>query len=295
MNRLSRLVIKSAWVAGVVSGTTFGVGCSSPSNAEEAAPAAVPVSQGLTIEREPQVLRGTLERGDSLVTFESRYLGEAAASLVVRVNGKRLEIAMDANDGWMQADGHDAILTTADRTALSSLATELGTYLVAHAGAPHELFAAVNAEYWSEAPEGFVHRFKNERLRVTRLEASEGISPRVRPLGNGDDGVTCITKNTTRTAYYDVGTSGTVYSQSVVVNSNWGTNNCGGGDYSCMGRCGGGCGWGAPSSYTLDCLDHDTCSHNLCGSGGGSDSNCGDEYNMAQDDWSQGVLRGCYG
>jgi hypothetical protein len=40
--------------------------------------------------------------------------------------------------------------------------------------------------------------------------------------------------------------------------------------------------------YTQDCLNHDVCSHNLNASGGSSDANCGDEYNAASDDATNG-------
>lgn len=63
-----------------------------------------------------------------------------------------------------------------------------------------------------------------------------------------------------------------------------------------MGRCGPGCGrsW-IPSGWAKDCMDHDQCSHKNYSSGGGSDPNCGDEYNEAIDDWTFSVIRGCNG
>ena len=55
------------------------------------------------------------------------------------------------------------------------------------------------------------------------------------------------------------------------------------GDYSCMGRCGPACGGG---DWTLDCLEHDACSRYYSASGGGNDSNCGDEWWEASDDYT---------
>ncbi len=107
--------------------------------------------------------------------------------------------------------------------------------------------------------------------------------------GERNEGITCIYKGTNVTATYDLGNNGTVRNRTVKVNSN------GGGSYGCMGRCGGGCGWGAPSSYTKDCMDHDKCSLDTGASGGSSDSNCGDEFDHAADDWTWGVWRGCRG
>lgn len=64
--------------------------------------------------------------------------------------------------------------------------------------------------------------------------------------------------------------------------------------YRCRGQCGANChqatgpptyrcrGWGA---YTRDCAEHDDCSYRTNASGGASDSNCGDEFKEARDDF----------
>ena len=63
-----------------------------------------------------------------------------------------------------------------------------------------------------------------------------------------------------------------------------------------MARCGCGCGWGAPSAWTKDCLDHDICIVDQNGQNGlATDKNCGDEFRHAADDYTFGVLRGCRG
>lgn len=104
-----------------------------------------------------------------------------------------------------------------------------------------------------------------------------------------NEGITCITKGSTVTAVYDKGTNGTVVRTTIKVGSSYKTG-------SCMGRCGAGCGWGAPSAWTKDCLDHDICIVDQNGvNGGATDTNCGDEFNQAADDYSLGVLRGCRG
>lgn len=104
-----------------------------------------------------------------------------------------------------------------------------------------------------------------------------------------DEGITCISKGTTVTAEYDKGTSGTLIKTNIKV----GTSYKGG---SCMGRCGGACGWGAPSAWTKDCLDHDICIVDQNGQNDlATDPNCGDEFRHAADDYTFGVLRGCSG
>lgn len=102
-----------------------------------------------------------------------------------------------------------------------------------------------------------------------------------------NEGITCITKGSTVNAQYDDRRGD--HSKWIVVGSKAGPS------YGCMGRCGGDCGWGAPSAWTKDCMDHDQCSWENNSSGGGSDPNCGDEYNEAVDDWTFGVVRGCRG
>ncbi len=107
-------------------------------------------------------------------------------------------------------------------------------------------------------------------------------------LSLADIGITCIKKGSSVKAEWNTRTQGYV-SEWITTGSNWPNG------YGCMGRCGADCGWGAPSSWTKDCMDHDACSYRNRASGGSSDPNCGDEFNEAQDDWTWGVSRGCSG
>ncbi|NVJ01072.1 hypothetical protein HV824_23545 [Myxococcus sp. AM009] len=275
-------VFASRLLGGLVS-VLLVVGCGVAPAGEEPAPAVESSAEGLTLERAPAGMQGTFSHDGSRVEFQSQALSADAVRLFVTVNGKRFDFEMDFSDGVLKSDGHEVVLSAQDRQALATFGFSLGSHLMQE-GAPlrHELLVAVQAEYWSESPEGYVHRAKVMNADVSAMS-------------NGNDGIACITKGRTYTAVYDRGTAGAITSKTVVANSNWGPNVCGGGDYNCMGRCGPGCGWGAPSAYTLDCLDHDTCSHDLCSSDGASDVNCGDEFSNAQDDWSLGVARGCFG
>ena len=67
-----------------------------------------------------------------------------------------------------------------------------------------------------------------------------------------NEGITCLTKGSYETAVYDKGSNGQVINTTLKVGSSYKGGNC-------MGRCGGGCGWGAPSAWAKDCLDHDIC------------------------------------
>ena len=64
----------------------------------------------------------------------------------------------------------------------------------------------------------------------------------------------------------------------------WGMHPTNGGDYDCQGRCGGGCSNGN-SNWARDCLKHDVCSWYFSASGGFLDSNCGDSFGQATNDF----------
>lgn len=104
-----------------------------------------------------------------------------------------------------------------------------------------------------------------------------------------NEGITCVSIGSTVTAEYDKGTNGTLVRTSIRVGESYKGGNC-------MGRCGASCGWGAPSAWTKDCLDHDICVVDQGGKNDlANDTNCGDEFNHAADDYVFGVIRGCSG
>lgn len=103
-----------------------------------------------------------------------------------------------------------------------------------------------------------------------------------------NEGITCIYKGSTVKAVYDKGSNGQLVQKNIVVGNSYKGGKC-------MGRCGG-CGWGAPSAWAKDCLDHDICIVDQNGKNDlAFDKNCGDEFRHAADDYSFGVLRGCRG
>jgi len=107
--------------------------------------------------------------------------------------------------------------------------------------------------------------------------------------GERDEGITCVSKGSYKTAVYDKGSNGQVISTRIKVGNSYKGGKC-------MGRCGGACGGWAPSAWTKDCLDHDICIVDQDGKNGLAwDKNCGDEFNHAADDYTFGVLRGCRG
>ena len=109
-------------------------------------------------------------------------------------------------------------------------------------------------------------------------------------FAGSNEGVSCVKRDSTVQAVYDKGSNG----RTIRTNIRIGQSYKGG---SCMGRCGASCGrrW-IPSAWTKDCLDHDICIVDQNGqNGGATDTNCGDEFRHAADDYVTGVIRGCRG
>lgn len=269
-------------VAKVVFGLalSMGAGC-----ADTTEPGDTPVtetrgtSQGLSFDRhDARTLSGSFVDGNATILFSAHALAGERAELELTINGKILGYeavaATDAHNGFYRVDA-DTAFDTADiagaQAALDALTLELGNDVTAmalfEASVPKMAYFIANQKAGAD---------------VASFQVNEYSSLEARPKSINDDGRVCIKRTTTVTAYYD-NSAGTVFTVPTVVGSDWGTSACGAGNYGCMGRCGGGCnGWGG--GWTLDCLEHDVCSHNLCASGGGSDANCGDEYNHASSD-----------
>jgi hypothetical protein len=232
---------------------------------------------GLSIEENTAtVLRGSLLNEAGKLSFVVLTPASGPASMTIQINGKILEIYRDGDA--VIHDGHNQIFSTADHALLTGLVEQLTARFLG-VEPPVGVEAIVSmAAFLSRAPAGYVHRrdvFPD--APVAEFAPSAAI---------GGEGVICITKNVTRNAEYD-DKYGAPFSTPVVVGANWGTNKCNsGGNYSCMGGCGAGCDSYGRARYTKDCLDHDTCSHEYCSTTGGSDANCGDEYNEAKDDVS---------
>lgn len=234
----------------------------------------------LQIESEDHIL-GALDHELGRIAFDVVADSESL-TVLVDLEDKHFSLVMDRDTPYFESDGGDATLNDRDRSLLLDLSAAVQVELE-----ESELTRATAAftGYLSEAPDG--HPIVG---RTVRNEFADGLSPR----STGNDGITCVNKGQTYTAYY---TAGGNRQQSVRVGDDWGRNVAGSGNYDCMGRCGAACKpwWAFASAWTLDCLEHDVCSHNHAASGGGSDPNCGDEYDEAQDDWMWGVPNGCSG
>jgi hypothetical protein len=197
--------------------------------------------------------------------------------LKVSLNGKTFDMKLDAS---VTIDGHDAVLTVADHALLQTLLGELRARFETATTISRGIETLVNfGSYLSDAPAGHVHLRLINGVAVPEGFAASASS--AAPI--------CLTKGATVTAKY-TNKAGTTITQAVVVGSDWGKNAAGtSGNYSCMGGCGAGCPTsnGGKTKYLQDCLNHDTCSHNLNSSGGPFDRNgCADEFNAASDDYN---------
>jgi hypothetical protein len=213
------------------------------------------------------VTRGRFATTDGQVSF---FATSDAATRVSRlqINGKTFDATVD---GSVTVDGHDAVLTAAEKALLLTFSEALTSrFQTETRGASRFEALATLGSYLSEAPEGYVHL----RL-VNGVAIPEGVAA---SAGNGS--IKCLKKGQTATASYTSST-GVRTSKAVVVGANWGTSLCSKGNYACMGLCGGAC---FGKAWTQDCLNHDTCSHDKCSTAGSGDPNCKDEYSAASDD-----------
>lgn len=299
---------KNAFVGRMVVGVALvaGAGCADVATPGEGDTQGA--SLGLTIDRhDARTLQGSFVDADTTIVFDAKATPDGRATLSFLINGKELgyEGLASTSDrhGWyrVQADtAFDAVDIAGAHEAVVALTEELG-----HDSTALSLFEASvpkMAFYISNLSPG--EFFKS----YEQMEFAAGVAV---PKMLGLDGAKCIVKGNTETAYYDKDVADTrtpladgmgpsapsvpavevamnavppigVYAQPALVGSNWGRSNYNGGDYDCMGLCGGGCQKFFRGGWTLDCLEHDVCSHNLGASGGGSDKNCGDEYKDAQ-------------
>lgn len=247
-------------------------------------------------------IKGAYVEENHSLNYEVKKENEAY-HLRTDIDGKILEAIVSYEDYSIEFNGNENTLSPTQMLMLNTAAVKLGEAIYgnqeadlqnnctdgSHTGSREDerpsQFSFTEVEntlvqvldYWSQAPEGYVY----ETYRVV----FEQEAPNER---RGNDGVSCVKRGRTYTLQYDGSAGNTNVSRKAGYN--------GGGSYGCMGRCGVGCGrsW-IPSSWTLDCFEHDECSLRYGASGGSSDRNCGDEFNEAADDWVFGVIRGCFG
>jgi len=197
----------------------------------------------------------------------------------VQIDHLELQAVVNYKNQSIDFDGKDAVLTLHQKETLLDLGEEISSYLFKGEESTDKFSMAEYTllrllEYWAKSPVGFPHKKRSVTSKVDPKQA----------LKSRDEGITCIRKNTYVTAEYD-DDRGNIR-ESILVNGN-----------DCIGRCGSGCGsfFTIASAWTKDCLDHDRCGRVNGGSFNPFDSECGDEYREAADDYLFGVIRGCRG
>lgn len=223
-------------------------------------------------EQTDTALLGSYDAGDMTVQFTARMPAEYVGDVVLSIHGKTLAVHVDAYHGDIVVDGHATELQADEIAALVSFNQAITDYLgdaVEDTSAMHEGTLLAASAYLATAP---------AKTPLDRVEKHVLGLSREGTFSRGDDGKKCIHKGDTRTAKFD-GDEGD-NAETWVVGANGGQQ--WNGDFSCMGRCGVGCG---SYDWTQDCLEHDACSRHYYSSTGAFDHNCGDEYSEAADDY----------
>ena len=285
------------------SGGSIGDVSTVPEQPEESDPGSAEALASLIIEDRTDVHTvGRIHTADGDFTFSATTSKEGRLSVAFNINGKRFDALVDG--ATTVIDGHDAVLTEADKTLLRTFAQAFDTKLAGITTYRHDSAIYSWAAFLAIAPNNYVHK------RIENVEEPEVLAAgTTRVFGN--EGTKCIAKGTVWTADYtarpmawggkvDAGAGtfsldgGINYiSEPVLVGSNWGKvkprtgattwSTSATSDYNCMGKCGGACS-SLGGGYTKDCLDHDTCSYRYMSYGGGNDTYCGDEYSQASEE-----------
>ncbi len=222
-------------------------------------------------------LKGKKKVGSYLISYEVKEVSELYFETNIKIDKCVLTAFVDYTKEDITLDGYNAILTEDQKEALLALGEELSEYLFKDESVDNFMMTEYTLlrllEYWAKSPANY--KYQKNQILTNRDTGIKGTN----------EGITCIRKNTYVTAVYD-DAGGKEYRDRKLVNGN-----------RCLGRCGSGCPgiFTLASAWTKDCLDHDQCGRVLGGSTNPFDSNCGDEYAQAADDYLFGVIRGCRG
>ncbi len=236
------------------------------------------VSQQVGLEKHDEKhLKGKMTVQGHVVDYEVLETSELYYEVVIKIDNQLLIGDVDYNKEDLSLDGHNAVLSRSQKKAFLTVGEELSKYLFKDESTDNFLMTEYTLlrllEYWAKSPSNY----KYQKVTIKGYQDNG--------LKGTNDGIACIRKNTYVTAVYD-DASGRQYRDRKLVNGN-----------RCLGRCGSGCPgtFTIASAWTKDCLDHDQCGRELGGSSNPFDSNCGDEYFQAADDYLFGVIRGCKG
>jgi len=209
-------------------------------------------------------------------------------TLQVKIDGLPLDARINYDSLKVSHDGHDAVLTSSQKLALSEWSN---TYLnnlnlraednngdFVYSNLDHALL--FNIAYWSEAPPNFIY----SKVSVSRTIEEESMDRNLHDIfcDIAIDGVfiDCVKRGEVYTVRYDRGIFGvgTVITENIEVDRS-----------SCNGLCGGGCFFEGTvfETWSYDCLTHDRCNDN------NSEWHCWDEFILAMDDFVIGTATQC--
>ncbi|GGO25305.1 hypothetical protein [Micromonospora parathelypteridis] len=250
---------------------------------------------------------GTFARSATVIEFEAAAQSAVTAEVSLSVAGKKFTASKDIAKGVAKWSGGEASLQPDDRTALDAFAKSLESTWIKPANATktpvplHRDLTIRLAMLVAEAPVGTrigsqevprpVERFGAKQLpeKAAGVESclKEGASATAPNSASrsaviaacqesNEDGILYTGCNQNAWVVHDAD-SHCFLGESIYV---------GPASYDCMGKCGGGC--FIITGYTYDCADHDRCGRQHGGSTNPWDSECGDEYFEADDDflWS---------
>ncbi|HET8642854.1 MAG TPA: hypothetical protein VFM37_13020 [Pseudonocardiaceae bacterium] len=279
--------------------------------ATDGALAAAPVADELQIAQDSaDRVTGSFARGASIVSFDGQRTSAVSATASIVVNGKAVTAARDLRSGTASWSGGGAALQPDDRDALVALVKALDTHWLEPTrdqqgtlGGHRDLVLRMTM-LLAEAPLGLAlepqvaprpgERTLEKKVDLTGASPAEescladvvattaaGSAERREAIilcqESNEDGIWYFPCNTAyRTVCHDAD-SHCFLCESLLTGT---------GSSGCMGECGPGC--DGLNIYTYDCADHDQCGRVHGGSLNPWDSECGDEYWEADDDFLWG-------
>lgn len=250
---------------------------------------------------------GTFARSATVIEFAATASSAVTTEVTLSVGGRTFTASKDHAKGFAQWSGGGASLQPDDKLALDAFANALESEWVEPASATkapiplHRDLTIRLALLLAEAPPGTMigtqdvprptERFGDRKLPASAVAVGscleEATFATVKNSAerkavvaacqeSNEDGIWYTGCNVNEWVLHDAGDH-CMMSEVVYV---------GPASYDCMGKCGGGC--FIITGYTYDCADHDRCGRVHGGSTDPWDSECGDEYWEADDDflWS---------
>jgi hypothetical protein len=222
---------------------------------------------------------GTAQLGELGVRFESVSEGTTAGHIIFDLDHGSVAygVSLDDNEYW--SDGQGIALREGDVVLMQQLAAALTEAMADDADdlGFAEMLLVNGVTYLSQAPVGWQIPSRSRAL------PQPGVSPTDTLWSTADDGIKCVKKY----SWYSASWDWPDYYESKVVQVNEGGH--------CLGKCGD-CGFGFGQSWTLDCLEHDSCIKDAASMGlpvVGEvpwDYYCGDEWQEAENDFLYGWM-----